>query len=53
MSATIRISYEHPEELTAILHKLQPLVKRTKLQPPKGKYKLGYLHLKPIQEEKS
>ncbi len=51
MSTVIRVSYERPEELQAVIHRLEPLVSKTKLQPAKGRYRLAYLTMKVIPKE--
>lgn len=46
MSAKIKISYEHPHELDAILDRLKPLVDEVRINASKQPYKTAYLWMK-------
>lgn len=48
MSSKIRISFEHPHELEAIVKALKPLIQHYKVQPDKTPFKHAYLTLKEI-----
>lgn len=48
MSVKIKLSYEHPHELETVQERLAPLVEHTDLQPPRGRYRLAYLHMRTI-----
>lgn len=48
MSAKIKLSYEKHPEMLEVVARLGKLVDKVKLQPPKGKYRLAYIDLKPL-----
>lgn len=48
MSTYMQLFYKDDEELQAIALRLQPLLKKVKLLPAKGRYKRAYIHIKSI-----
>lgn len=47
MSVKLKISYEHPEELRAVIRRLSPLVKCCKFpKGQQGQYKKAYVILR-------
>lgn len=51
MSTYLQLFYKDDEELQAIALRLQPLLKRIKLLPAKGRYKRAYIHVKSISTD--
>lgn len=49
MSAKIKVSYEYHPELLALITQLGKMVDKVRQQPPKGRYRLAYIELKPLQ----
>jgi hypothetical protein len=49
VSAKIKLSYETKPELLEVIARLGGDVDKVKLQPPKGKYSLAYIQLKPLR----
>lgn len=45
MNAQIKLSYQQPEDLEAVALRLGDMVRRIKLKPQKGRWKLAYIHL--------
>ena len=48
MSVKIKLSYISHEELQCVCQHLKPLIKKIRLQPPKGQYRRAYIDLKDI-----
>lgn len=46
MNAKIKLYYEAPEELQAVVLRLGELVKQVKQAPQRGRYRLAYIEIK-------
>ena len=49
MSAKVRVSYTNDEELAGVMRLLSPVVKRCKIKPGNGRFKLAYIFLQDVK----
>lgn len=48
MSVNIKVSYTEDEELSRVKRLLSPMIKKCKVKPRKGRFKLAYIEMKDI-----